>query len=417
MADSVVFPNGIMGENYTCGWMPFASTAAKAVCPVQAGETVQVTFYNAPENSYIAENHRGAIIFYMNKYSAAGGVPTAGWFKIQQSGILEKAPRVDDYKWASPWTLTANSGKVSVKIPSDIAPGKYLLRTEILAVFDIDPRGAQPYVRCIELDVTGSGSVNPPGINIPGTMKYSDPGLSGVWWRDYIDSYPFPGPEVYREGSIATPPPAPVTTRAVTSAAVTSAPVTSKALSTARITSGAVTSGPVTSKAISSARITSGAITSAPVTSNAVSSARITSGPITSGPLTTKSLSTAKITSGPVTSGPVTSKALSTARITSGAVTSGRITSGPITSSEITSGAVTSSPLTTSPMQGGAFCAIGSCDDPNAECVDGYCVCKSGYAVNGLQCIELEGSIIIDSSSSSSIILFGGLYFMLALLL
>eukprot|EP01114_Cavostelium_apophysatum_P024894 TRINITY_DN993_c0_g2_i2.p1 TRINITY_DN993_c0_g2~~TRINITY_DN993_c0_g2_i2.p1 ORF type:complete len:382 (+),score=79.22 TRINITY_DN993_c0_g2_i2:35-1180(+) len=325
MADSSVFPNGIEGENYTCGWMPFASTAAKAVCPVQAGQTIQVTFYNVIENQPIAENHRGAIIFYMNKYSGVGGVPTAGWFKIFESGILQKAASVDDYKWASPWTLYADNGKVSVTIPSDIAPGKYLLRTEVLAVFDISPRGPQPYVRCVELDVTGSGTINPPGINIPGTMKYTDPGLSGVWWRDYVDSYPFPGPAVYRAGSIATPPPAPVTTRAVTSAAVTSA---------------AVTSGPVTSNAVTSNAVTSGALTTS---------------------------------------------------VQQGSETSATETPG--------------------------FCADDSCEVPNSECVNGYCVCKSGYVVNGLQCIELEGSIVTDSSGSSVLHLFGALCFLLVLLL
>jgi cellulase len=62
-------------------------------------------------------------------------------------------------------TLITNRGKHDVTIPAGLAPGKYLLRGEIIALHEADTafnvnsaRGAQFYMECIQINVTGAGA-------------------------------------------------------------------------------------------------------------------------------------------------------------------------------------------------------------------------------------------------------------------
>lgn len=77
---------------------------------------------------------------YMAKVSSAtGAIPNSGWFKIYEDGLTNG-------QWAVA-KLIANKGKVSVTIPSCIAPGDYLLRGELIALHAASSYpGAQLYV-------------------------------------------------------------------------------------------------------------------------------------------------------------------------------------------------------------------------------------------------------------------------------
>jgi hypothetical protein len=75
----------------------------------------------------------------------------------------------------------------SFQIPSDIKPGTYVLRTELLALhantaaMKMTPvSGPEFYLNCFNIEVTGSGTATPEGNTFPGTYKPSDPGLSFV---------------------------------------------------------------------------------------------------------------------------------------------------------------------------------------------------------------------------------------------
>ena len=53
------------------------------------------------------------------------------WFKIFQEGKTQDSSAGWQYvKWASPDTLLANDGYMNFQIPSDLAPGNYLLRSK-----------------------------------------------------------------------------------------------------------------------------------------------------------------------------------------------------------------------------------------------------------------------------------------------
>jgi hypothetical protein len=75
----------------------------------------------------------------------------------------------------------------SFQIPSDIKPGTYVLRTELLALhantamMKMTPvSGPEFYLHCFNIEVTGSGTVTPEGNTFPGWYKSGDPGLSFV---------------------------------------------------------------------------------------------------------------------------------------------------------------------------------------------------------------------------------------------
>jgi len=234
MSDENRFPQGIVGENYTCGWMPFAATAAAAKCSIAAGSTITVTHQNLPEANtipYIAANHRGPFMAYMSKWDQTGGVPLdKTWFKVYQSGITQGNSDPNYIKWAAPDTLNANQGKISFQIPSDLAPGNYLLRTEILSFLSSSRNGAQGYIRCVELTVTGNGRGVPSGddlAQLPGSVTYNDAGIRGIWWSDYATDYPFPGPKVYVAGSTPTTSEPTTETSQQTSQQTSKAPTTS----------------------------------------------------------------------------------------------------------------------------------------------------------------------------------------------
>ena len=74
--------------------------------------------------------------------------------------------------------LNDNCGHYTVTIPSDIAPGQYLLRAETIALHTASqPGGAQFYMSCYQVEITGGGSAEPPTVKIPGAYSASDPGI------------------------------------------------------------------------------------------------------------------------------------------------------------------------------------------------------------------------------------------------
>ncbi|TFK69863.1 endoglucanase-4 [Pluteus cervinus] len=134
---------------------------------VTAGGTVTVVWNTWPTGHY------GPILNYMakcvgdcSKWKGDTGSP---WFKIQQHTY--------DGEWPSD-KLAKGGFTYDVKIPKNIAAGNYLLRHENLALHGASSvGGAQFYPVCIQLTVTGGGSLNPSGLSFPGAYKATDPGI------------------------------------------------------------------------------------------------------------------------------------------------------------------------------------------------------------------------------------------------
>ncbi|TFK31263.1 glycoside hydrolase family 61 protein [Crucibulum laeve] len=141
--------------------------------------------------------HFGPVLNYMAKCPTSNcstfkGDTGSPWFKIQQDVYANGV-------WASD-TLANNNHSYTVNIPSKISPGSYLLRHENLALHGAsNVGGAQFYPVCVQLTVTGGGSLNPSGLSFPGTYKATDPGiLFNVYQGDAANkAYVAPGGPVY----------------------------------------------------------------------------------------------------------------------------------------------------------------------------------------------------------------------------
>jgi cellulase len=96
--------------------------------------------------------HWGPVMAYMGKVEDAAKADGSGeFFKVYENGWA-KAPgssQGDADFWGTK-DLNYNCGKLDFKIPSDIAPGDYLLRAEAIALHAAGPAGgAQHYGMCV----------------------------------------------------------------------------------------------------------------------------------------------------------------------------------------------------------------------------------------------------------------------------
>ncbi|KAB8299917.1 hypothetical protein EYC80_000160 [Monilinia laxa] len=164
------------------------------ICAVAAGGSVTVEMHQQPgdrscANEAIGGAHYGPVILYMSKVSnAATDTGSGSWFKVDQEGYNVTR------QWWGTQTLNANCGKRSFIIPSTLAPGAYLLRAEVIALHVAGCLGgAQLYISCFQLNVTGSGTKTPTGVSFPGAYSATDPGILINIYQT-ITSYTIPGP-------------------------------------------------------------------------------------------------------------------------------------------------------------------------------------------------------------------------------
>ncbi|TGJ78202.1 hypothetical protein E0Z10_g10559 [Xylaria hypoxylon] len=216
----------INGHGASCARLPLSNSPVQAVtskdiacnagtspvagkCSVAAGTTVTVEMHQQPgdrscASEAIGGDHHGPVQFYMASVSNAASADgsAASWFKIFADTWAKNASGSDgDRDFWGTKDLNACCGRMNVKIPSDIAPGDYLLRGEAIALHTAASAGqAQFYMTCYQLTVTGSGTAKPAGVALPGAYAASDPGIL-VNIHLPMSSYIAPGPTVYSSGS------------------------------------------------------------------------------------------------------------------------------------------------------------------------------------------------------------------------
>ncbi|KAI9055499.1 hypothetical protein LZ554_000450 [Drepanopeziza brunnea f. sp. 'monogermtubi'] len=167
---------------------------AELSATVAAGTTIDLHWSGWPDS------HRGPICNYMancNGDCATVDKTTLEWFKVDEKGL-------EGGVWASD-ELIANNATWPFPVPASIAPGNYVIRHEIFGLHGaISEGGTQVYPFCINLEVTGSGTENPPGTL--GTALYT-PTDPGILLNIYVDDlvYPIPGPPVWTPGTTAPP--------------------------------------------------------------------------------------------------------------------------------------------------------------------------------------------------------------------
>ncbi|KAI9141185.1 glycoside hydrolase [Paraphysoderma sedebokerense] len=135
----------VEGKEMMCN---LGTSPAKSVCDVSAGDSVTFQFFHNGPTAYddiIDRSHLAPCAVYLSKADASGN-PT-GWFKI-----FEKGYNSNTKQWCSD-ELIAARGKLPVTIPAGLESGRYVFRTEIIALHEADyflteenpNRGAQLY--------------------------------------------------------------------------------------------------------------------------------------------------------------------------------------------------------------------------------------------------------------------------------
>jgi len=164
--------------NLACNANPSSSSK---VIDVKPGDKVGVMwghvlggpqFANDPDNP-IAKSHKGPAIFYMAKVSNAATASPSGlaWFKVSEDGLDSSG------NWGVDRMLN-NGGWTEMTMPSCVAPGQYLLRAEMIALHSASTTGgAQFYVGCAQINVSGSGSKTGNTVGFPGAYSANDPGI------------------------------------------------------------------------------------------------------------------------------------------------------------------------------------------------------------------------------------------------
>ncbi|KAL1979814.1 hypothetical protein VTN96DRAFT_5100 [Rasamsonia emersonii] len=164
------------------------ATPALLTAPVAAGGTVELQWTPWPSS------HHGPVITYLancNGNCSTVDKTQLEFFKIDQSGLINDTDPPGT--WASD-NLIANNNSWTVTIPSTLEPGNYVLRHEIIALHSAGNKdGAQNYPQCINIEVTGGGSVEPTGTLGEDLYHDTDPGIL-IDIYEPIATYTIPGP-------------------------------------------------------------------------------------------------------------------------------------------------------------------------------------------------------------------------------
>lgn len=97
-------------------------------------------------------------------------------------------------EWANQIAVD-NGNQYTVRLPSDIKSGTYVLRTELIALHGNMANlnttalaGPQFYPYCINVDIVAGGSATPSGENIPAIYKPKDYGIAFSPYMTYKDT-------------------------------------------------------------------------------------------------------------------------------------------------------------------------------------------------------------------------------------
>lgn len=131
-------------------------------------------------------SHMGPVLTYIANCGGDCGYvdkETLEWVKIDELGLNKETK-----EWAAVQLIGTNNTWTTT-VPETLAPGKYVFRHEIIAIY-----GQQHYPSCINIEITGSGTDKPKGVI--GTELYHDSEGGGS-----LEDYVIPGPKLYSPNS------------------------------------------------------------------------------------------------------------------------------------------------------------------------------------------------------------------------
>ncbi|RYP42455.1 hypothetical protein DL767_000143 [Monosporascus sp. MG133] len=166
-------------------------------------------------------SHPGPITHFLygpvDDASQATGIG-AGWFKIDELDY-------EDGKWANEVVMN-NGGNYTFKLPTGLESGEYLLRSEMEALHGSQTvGGAEFYIGCAQLKITGTGGGCSPSISLPGAYKAEDDNIyiPNVYFGFEPSTFTAPGgPVATCGGGAGGSAPEPTSTTAAPTVSVTS---------------------------------------------------------------------------------------------------------------------------------------------------------------------------------------------------
>ncbi|TLD07961.1 hypothetical protein PspLS_12133 [Pyricularia sp. CBS 133598] len=183
----------VKSQNMVCnqGGLDASIMAATKTYTVAPGDEVGFLVnanlgHPGPQAVYLSRAPDGVAA---NQYKGDGD-----WFKVYSltSGKIDPNTGID---WA---TFPSSQGATSFtfKLPQNLPPGDYLMRAEHIGLHGAGTfGGAQFYIGCAQLKVTGSGNGRPgPTVKFPGAYTGNEPGIKiNIYWPP-LTSYTAPGP-------------------------------------------------------------------------------------------------------------------------------------------------------------------------------------------------------------------------------
>ncbi|RDX49911.1 hypothetical protein OH76DRAFT_1403153 [Lentinus brumalis] len=188
----------ITSKNLICN-SGFIEPVSDVVASVPAGGVVAAEFhhtsagYVGPDPSDpLDPTNKGPVLAYLAAVPDATQEDVTGlkWFKIFEQGL-----NPETHQWASD-LLFINEGYVNITIPSCLKAGQYLLRVESISLSSASQYpGAQFFMSCAQLEVTGGGHASPETVSFPGAYTATDPGIVTNIYA--VETYTPPGPAVF----------------------------------------------------------------------------------------------------------------------------------------------------------------------------------------------------------------------------
>ncbi|KAF2089153.1 lytic polysaccharide monooxygenase, partial [Saccharata proteae CBS 121410] len=141
-----------------------------------------------------AIGHPGPLQVYMSKApgEASEYDGSGDWFKVYEMGVSSITD--EGLQWAS-----SEITNFTFTLPDEVPAGQYFLRVEHIALHGASTfEGAQFYISCAQIEVTGSSTETPaPVVDIPGVYTGYEPGLMiNIYWP-IPTNYTMPGPAVW----------------------------------------------------------------------------------------------------------------------------------------------------------------------------------------------------------------------------
>lgn len=187
----------VTSEDFVCnqGGLDADIMAKTKTQEVAAGDSVGFTI-----NSNLG--HPGPLSVYMSKATgeAAAYKGDGDWFKVYE--LTTSDITAEGLQWAT--SVGGGINNFTFTLPEDLPSGEYLMRGEHIALHGAQEKGgAQFYIGCAQLSVTGSGAGSPsPTVKIPGVYDGSEDGIVINLYYPAPTSYTAPGPVTWPNACI-----------------------------------------------------------------------------------------------------------------------------------------------------------------------------------------------------------------------